>query len=198
MFALFLLFGSPMRRRRANLVPSDGPLLIFANHISNCDPVLLQWSCPRLVNFMARREIFSMGLLGKFVSWWRAFPVTQSSADKEAIRTALKLIGAGHAVVVFPEGQLSPTGELIELLPGASLLARKTGVRCICVGLTGTNVIVPYPETRPRWAGVPLVATWGEPRTFEPKADPETVMGWIREELLRLTGQSGRSDAVGS
>ena len=38
---------------------------------------------------------------------------------------------AGEVVCVFPEGQLSETGELQELKPGVALLARRTGAATI-------------------------------------------------------------------
>lgn len=189
---ILLVFGAPMRGINRRRVPRRGPLLIFSNHISNCDPILLQWSCPRLVHFMARRELWTMGFLGNVLQWWKAFPVTQSSADKGAIKRAIELVHAGHAVCIFPEGQLSPTGDLIELLPGCSLIVRKTEATCICVGLRHSNALMPYPDTKPRWAGAILTGTWGEPRKFSRDSSQEEIMGWVESELLRLTGQPQR------
>jgi len=186
---LFAFFAAPIRVRGAKNVPRSGPLLVFSNHISNCDPVLVQFASPRLLHFMARRELFSMGFMGKLIRWFKAFPVTQSSADKGAIKRALDLVRKGHAVGVFPEGQLSPNGKLIEILPGATLLVRKTNAPCICVGIKGADKMMPYPTATPRWAFTRVTAVWGEPHTFAPDAEPEEVLAWIASELRRLSGQ---------
>lgn len=197
MFAwcLFALFGAPMKAKNKRNVPKKGGLLIFANHLSNTDPILVQYACPRLVNFMARRELFSMGFLGKLISWFKAFPITQSTADKESLKTAIELVNAGHAVVVFPEGQLSPDGKLIDLLPGASLLIKRTGARCICVGLKNTNKLMPHPTTQFKWAGTSLTAKWGETKQFDKKTSADEMMIWIEAELLSLSDQPPRDSS---
>jgi len=178
-----------MRRRNANKVPMSGPLLVLSNHMSNTDPILVQYASPRLLHFMARRELFDWRFLGKFLKWWRAFPVTQSSADTEAIRRAIELINEGNAVCIFPEGQLSPDGILIELLPGAHLIVRRTECTCICVGLKGTNKLMPHPKLTPQFAKSWLTANWGEPRKFTRADSREDFMNWLESELRKLSDQ---------
>jgi 1-acyl-sn-glycerol-3-phosphate acyltransferase len=186
---VFCLFLAPMRVRRSNLVPKGEALLILSNHISNTDPILVQWSCSRLIHFMARRELFDWRILGNFMRWWRAFPVTQSAADTEAIKRAIELLESGHAVCVFPEGQLSPDGNLIQILPGASLIVRRVPVTCICVGVTGTNRLMPHPKVTPQLARSWLTATWGEPRQFTKQDSREEFLAWVESEFRRLTDQ---------
>ncbi|QYK52213.1 MAG: 1-acyl-sn-glycerol-3-phosphate acyltransferase [Fimbriimonadaceae bacterium] len=192
-WGLFALFLAPMRKRNSKNVPKTGPLLILANHISNTDPILVQYSCPRMIHFMARRELFDWKVLGPFLKWWRAFPVTQSAADTQAIRRAIELLEEGNAVCIFPEGQLSPDGKLIELLPGAHLIIRRTGVHCICVGLQGTNKLMPHPKLTPQIAASWLTATWGKPKYFDKSTSREDFVKWIESELLTLSGQPQKS-----
>lgn len=186
---VFLAFGAPMRRRLAKNVPMSGPLLVLSNHLSNTDPVLVQYGSPRLLHFMARRELFEWRFLGSFLRWWRAFPITQSSADTESLKRAVELLRDGNAVCIFPEGQLSPDGSLIELLPGAHLIVRRSEPICICVGLQGTNRLMPHPKMSPQWAGCWLTANWGEPRRFTRETSREEFMAWVESELRQLSGQ---------
>jgi 1-acyl-sn-glycerol-3-phosphate acyltransferase len=187
-WALFTAaFGAPMSARGRSRVPRRGPLLVLANHISNADPVLAQWACPRHVRFMARRELFAMGRLGQVIAWFGAFPVSQGTADVGALKTALRLLGEGEAVLVFPEGKLSEDGALGALLPGAAMIAARSGAPVVCLGLRGTRSLVPYPEERPRWAGRLLQARWGEPRKFARDAAPDEVLAWVESELRRLS-----------
>lgn len=186
----FACCGAPMRAWNRRRVPKRGGLLVFANHISNTDPVLVQWACPRPVNFMSRRDMFEMKVIGPLIKWFRAFPVTQSSADKQALRTAIALLEAGQAVMMFPEGKLSESGNLQPIMPGATLLVRKTGVPCICLGITGTDKVMPFAKTSLRWAGgTTLQARWGEPKAFGKDARPEEILEWIESELRTLSDQ---------
>ncbi|MBS1708516.1 MAG: 1-acyl-sn-glycerol-3-phosphate acyltransferase [Armatimonadetes bacterium] len=188
-WVVLAVFGAPIRVVSARRVPREGALLVLSNHISNVDPVAVQWSCPRVVHFMARKSLFDMAGIGPFMRWWRAFPVVQTSADTGALKTALALLAQGRCVALFPEGQLSPDGRLIELQPGVALLARKSGAPVVCVGLRGTDGVMPCPTQTPRWSGRPIVAAWGEPRVFGKDASVEEVLGWVRSELARLNGQ---------
>lgn len=186
---MLLRWRAPIRTFGQERVPRRGGLLIFSNHLSNTDPVVVQIACPRLINFMARRQLFEMKGVSSVLKLWKAFPVTQSSADTAAIRTAIALAQRGHAVGVFPEGQLSPDGNLIELLPGAALLVRRARVPCICVGLKNTNRLMPHPDVTPRVANATLEARWGELKVFDERARADDVMDWVESELRRLTGQ---------
>lgn len=189
-YLLFGFFFSPIKIHNSSRVPKDGAVLVIANHLSNSDPVVVQYSCPRLVHFLARRELFEMGLLGKFVRWWRAIPIKQSSADKGAIKAAVELLKAGQPVGIFPEGQLSIDGKLLELFEGTALIVRMSGAPCICLGLKGTNKFMPAPRVFPRWGFCRIEAKWGEVRSFGRDTEAGEIMSWIESELKSLSGQS--------
>ncbi|MCW5940296.1 MAG: 1-acyl-sn-glycerol-3-phosphate acyltransferase [Fimbriimonadaceae bacterium] len=186
---LFLGLMAPIRVKGWRKVPRDGPLLIIANHQSNTDPVVVQYACRRHIRFLARRDLFTTGAMGKFMRWFGAVPIKQGAPDKTALRTAIELIESGEAVGIFPEGRLSPDGRLLPMLPGVALIVRQTGVRCICLGINGSRKVMPFPEVKPRLAFSWIVATWGEPREFERGAGKSEILGWIESELFRLSGQ---------
>ncbi|MBS1724129.1 MAG: 1-acyl-sn-glycerol-3-phosphate acyltransferase [Armatimonadetes bacterium] len=170
-------------------MPRKGALLVISNHISNTDPVAVQFACPRILHFLARKELFEMKGIGFFLRWFRSVPIKQSSADRGAIRTAVELLKEGRPVCIFPEGQLSPDGRLVEVLPGAALIVRMSEAPCICVGIKNTNKMMPDPKTTPQWAFAVVRARWGEVRKFSKDVDPSEVVNWIESELKRLSGQ---------
>ena len=179
---LFFILG-PVRVRHADRVPRTGPLLIVANHRSDSDPVFVQKACPRAMHYMAKRELFSIKVLGWLIRRLNAFPVERDTADRGALRFTAQLLEAGEAVTVFPEGRISPNGQLLPIKSGVALLARQTGAPVICCRLINTERVIPYGSVwpRPSWRGVEVV--WSEPRTFGRDAETEEIMDWVRGEL---------------
>ena len=62
----------------------------------------------------------------------------RGAADRSAIRSAIEYLKQGNAVVIFPEGTRTRTGELLPLQRGAGLIALKAGVPVVPAGLIGT------------------------------------------------------------
>lgn len=183
------LFG-PSRVRGKYRVPQSGGVLILTNHLADLDPVLVQCGCKRTIYFMSKSELFEMKILGRVLRWFKAFPVKRGEPDRTSLKRAVDYLKAGQAVCVFPEGELSESGELLPLKPGVALIARMADVPVICCGIQGTNKILPYGSLIPRPAFSWVELTWGEPRHFEKGTDAETIMAWSEGQLRELTGQT--------
>jgi len=182
---LFTLLG-PCRSFKRRNVPQQGGVLILSNHLADCDPVVVQLGCRRHVKFMAKSELFEMRVLGRLIRWLEAFPVKRGEPDRGAIKQAVEYLKQGHAVCVFPEGQLSEDGKLQPILPGAALIARMADVPIICCGLRNTNRIMPYGSYIPRPAFRWVDCRWGEVRKFDRSTSAEEVVEWVYAELSRL------------
>ena len=122
-------------------IPSQGSLLIVANHLNLVDPPLLGVSLSRKVIFMAKKELFRPKLIGYFVSGFGAFPVHRGQLDRQALRQAYQVLADGLALVMFPEGTRSRSGQLQPALPGPALIAMRSGAPILPVGITGTEKI---------------------------------------------------------
>ncbi len=120
-------------------LPNSGGLVLVANHISYWDPVVVGCAVNRQVCFMAKAELFHIPLLGPVIRALGAFPVQRAKSDRNAIRTAVKLLKEGNVVGVFPEGTRSHTGKLMKPHLGAAMLAFKAGVPMLPVALSGTR-----------------------------------------------------------
>jgi len=185
-WVLFTLLG-PFRAVGRSNIPRQGGLLILANHRADVDPIVVQLACPRPIYYMAKSELFTIPILGRIMRCFRAFPVKRGEPDRSSIKRAVAYAHAGQATCLFPEGQLSETGELQELKPGAALIVRMAGVPVICCGVKNTERILPYGKLLPRPALRWVTCAWGEPRTFERHATTEEIIDWANGELLRLT-----------
>lgn len=184
---LMLLLG-PVRVENANRLPKEGGVLLLANHLSDLDPIIVMYGAPRPIQFMAKHELFAMPVIGKIVAWGRAFPVKRGEPDRQSLKHAVTLLKAGEVVGIFPEGQLSETGELQELLGGVALIARMAEVPVICVGLQGTQRVIPYGRVIPRFSFRRVTMRWGEPRIFSRSASVEEILSWARDQLRELGG----------
>ncbi len=120
-------------------LPTAGPVLLAANHISTLDPPVIGVAqLPGRIHFMAKKELFR-GPAGWFFSRCGAFPVERGGADREAFRTARDVLAAGGRLLMFPEGTRSTDGALGPAWPGAGSLALMDGVTVIPVAIRGTN-----------------------------------------------------------
>lgn len=83
--------------------PSEGAL-VCANHISNIDPVIICASLKNQIRFMAKKELFSIPILGSMLKAFGSFPVNRGSVDMTAMKTALNLLEHNNYVGMFPQG----------------------------------------------------------------------------------------------
>ena len=160
-------------------VPSRGPVLVVANHLNLADPPLLGVSLGRKMVFMAKKELFRFRPLGYFIHGFGAFPVHRGRLDRKALRQAEQILADGMALVMFPEGMRSRSGQLRPAFPGSVLLALRCGVPILPIGITGTEKIkgVTWLLRRPE-----ITVNIGHPFYLPPASSKLT-----KPELTKLT-----------
>src|SRR5262245_18145531 len=92
-------------------IPKKGACLITPNHISFADPIWITIPVSRRVYYMTWSQVFKIPGLGLLIRLFGAFPVNVNSADTSAQKRAMKLVRKGKALVIFPEGGRTRTGE---------------------------------------------------------------------------------------
>jgi 1-acyl-sn-glycerol-3-phosphate acyltransferase len=127
---VFPIFRWLLRGRTAGNanVPTQGALVVVANHGSHLDPPLLGHALGRPVAFMAKEELFRVPLLGPIIRACGAYPVARGASDRDAIRVACQRLAEGWATGVFLDGTRQRNGRVNAPLHGAALLA----ARCSC------------------------------------------------------------------
>lgn len=120
-------------------VPAAGGAILAPNHISWADIPLLSFPIKRVTHYMAKIEIFRVPVLGAYVRRLGAFPVRRGEGDREALRTAERVLSEGKLVVIFPEGHRSEGRALIEAHQGVALIAMRAGVPVIPIAISGTE-----------------------------------------------------------
>lgn len=149
-------------------VPKDGAVILCCNHIGNFDPPLLGSGIERQVRFMAKEELFRIPVLSFLLTKFGTFPVKRGVGDRNAIRTALKLLEEGEVLGIFPEGTRSRTGELGKGMTGTAMFALKSEAAVVPVAIIG-----PWRLFRP------ITIRYGKPidmtKIREKKTDSETL-----------------------
>lgn len=141
-----LLYGllrlvSGFRVAGAGNVPRRGPMVVVANHIHNLDPLVVAVAIPRPVHFMAKKELFAVPILGPVITFCGTFPVDRGRADRQALRVAEATLDQGIGLGIFPEGTRSPGASIAQSLPGAAMIALRSGAPVLPVAVTGTQFL---------------------------------------------------------
>lgn len=126
----------------AENLPENGGVLVVPNHASNLDPTTIAAGLNREVHFLAKEELFT-GVLGKFLRKVNAHPLKRSGIDRTAFRMCREILKQGHVLMLFPEGQRTKTGELLEAKPGAALIAAQANVPLVPAYISGTLESMP-------------------------------------------------------
>jgi len=140
LIGLFKLLTRWQVRGREN-VPKEGPVLVVANHLNLADPPLLGVSLDRKVIFMAKEELFRSSVSAYFVRGLGSFPVHRGRLDRQALRSSQKVLDDGLVLAMFPEATRSRSARLKKAMPGSALIAFRSGVPILPVGITGTEHI---------------------------------------------------------
>jgi len=141
MIGILLILLTHYQVRGRDNIPSQGPVLVVANHLNLADPPLIGFSLGRKVAFMAKEELFRSQFSSYILHSLGAFPVYRKQTDRQAIRQAKQVLAEGAALVMFPEGKRSRDAQLQPALSGSALIACHSRAPILPVGIIGTEKI---------------------------------------------------------
>ncbi|NLW07895.1 MAG: 1-acyl-sn-glycerol-3-phosphate acyltransferase [Clostridia bacterium] len=139
---LFLRFFCRWEVEGREHLPPSGPVIVFANHVSYLDPVVVGVALSRPVYFMAKEELFKIPVLKWIITGLHAFPVRRGQSDRSALKAAMQILNEGRVLGIFPEGKRSKDGRLNPFLGGAAFLAIKTGAPLLPVAIINSNKVL--------------------------------------------------------
>jgi 1-acyl-sn-glycerol-3-phosphate acyltransferase len=128
----------------------DGlPAVVVVNHSSFVDAPALVLALSKPVVFVTSSDVGDQRLIGSFLRRLGCIFVHRGQADRsgEDLERMVGLIRAGHHLVVFPEGSITPVAGLRPFHLGAFAVATTAGCPVVPIGIRGTAAIV-RPGTR--------------------------------------------------
>lgn len=107
---------------------NDGAVIIVGNHYSYMDVVYSCMVTDRPIHFIAKQELWDNGgLMAKFVTAVECIPVKRDGSDVQAIKDSMRILKAGGAINIFPEGTRNHSyKEFMPFRGGAAALSIKT------------------------------------------------------------------------
>ncbi|WP_239143477.1 lysophospholipid acyltransferase family protein [Actinoplanes philippinensis] len=164
-----------------DLLPSQGPTIVPANHDSAWDPFVIAVAARRRrqIQALAKASLWKNPLLRWVLDGMGQIPVRRGQADTDALDAAVRCLSTGGCLGIFPEGTRSQ-GRLLRARSGVGRLAQAVPqARIVCAAVTGTVDIARFPR-RPR-----LTVTFFEPTPAPPSPSPESAL----ELAARLTAE---------
>ncbi|HKZ73875.1 MAG TPA: MFS transporter [Steroidobacteraceae bacterium] len=130
-----------LRVRGIENVPESGAALLASNHVSFADALVISAACRRPIRFVMDHGIFRIPVLSWVFRGMKAIPIASRKEHPQTLERAFEEIArelrAGHLVCIFPEGRLTPDGELGEFRPGIMRALEETPVPVVPMALTG-------------------------------------------------------------
>ncbi len=122
-------------------IPAHGPALVVCNHVGFVDALVIGGASPRPLRFMMDRPIYESRWLNWLFRLVGAIPVDSDRRDPGGLRRALEQVSQalrdGEVVMLFPEGRLTPDGEIQPFRRGLELILARDAVPVVPAGLAG-------------------------------------------------------------
>jgi 1-acyl-sn-glycerol-3-phosphate acyltransferase len=169
-----------------------GPVIVAPNHRSFIDPAAVGALLDRRVIFMMHAKYYDMRPLNWCFRMARCIVVEDDGDNRAALRKGKEVLDHGHALCVFPEGTISPDGEVQPAQPGMAWLARKTGAPIVPIHLGGTREALTKGKRGVRFSPVTFrVGNPINPADFPPgRKGNEALTAHVMEAIAEL-GRNG-------
>jgi 1-acyl-sn-glycerol-3-phosphate acyltransferase len=122
-------------------IPESGPALLVCNHVSFVDALVISAACRRPIRWVMDHRIFRTPVLSFFFRTARAIPIAPAKEDAELLERAYARIAQeledGQLVGLFPEGRLTPDGEMGEFRGGVMRVLKERPVPVVPMALSG-------------------------------------------------------------
>ena len=122
----FFMWLQPVKVVGKENIPEKDAFILCSNHTSMTDPFFKVAIFKRQVHFMAKAELFKIGLFRLVLNTVGTFAVDRGKGDMGAINQAKKLINEGKILGIYPEGTRYKEGPPRKAKSGVAYIAIDT------------------------------------------------------------------------
>lgn len=142
-FVIWILASTIYRLKYTgrDLIPTRGPAVIVANHVSYIDWFIVSAACRRPVRFVMYHLFFKVPGIKVLAQAARAIPIAPAKEDAALMERAFENISEslrdGNLVCIFPEGGITRDGQLIPFRAGIDRILKNDEVPVYVMSLNG-------------------------------------------------------------
>lgn len=153
-------------------MPKRGGALLVANHTSFLDALMLLASTDRHIRFIMAKQYYDVFWIRPIAKLMGVIPISRSEGPRgvmQSLRKASEAIQSGSIVCIFPEGQITRTGQLLPFRKGYQRIMEGVNAPIVPVHLDelwgsifsykGGRFLFKLPDTVP----YTLTVTYGTP-----------------------------------
>ena len=169
-------------------IPQDGGALLVPNHVSFIDGFFLLALTDRPIRFLVDQYYYEHWLLNPLAKVMGAIPISSAGSPREilhALREAGRSLDNGELVCIFPEGQITRTGNLLPFRAGFTRIVKGRTAPIIPIHLDrvwgsifsfiGGRFLTKWPSRIP----FPITISIGQP--LPSTTSPDTLRSAIQE-----------------
>lgn len=189
-----MLVGVPVVVKGLDHIGPGERYVIMANHESSLDILVLLAAIPSSVEprFLAKKNLFRVPFLGRAMSSAGFIPVDRDDrSTATTLAQSLEAVHRGGSPLVFPEETWTIDGRLLPFARGGFLVALKSALSILRVGLEGPRLVLPPGKgvVRPQ----PVIVRIGRPIPTQDVgiSSRRALTDQTRCEIDRLRGSAG-------
>ncbi|MEO5509680.1 MAG: lysophospholipid acyltransferase family protein [Longimicrobiales bacterium] len=193
-----ILWASNVRVRLEGVehLALDRPQVIVSNHSSWFDVFALAAKLPKRYRFVAKIELARIPVFGR--GWVASGHIAIDRSDHVAALAAMDRAGEvirsdNSAIIIFPEGTRSPTGEMLPFKKGGFMVALRTGADLLPCAVIGSRDIHSKADWRVRSGEITI--RFGEPVATAgcTEQDRGRLIQRVRGEIAAMLEQPAHS-----
>ena len=188
---LLIIIGARLEVKGRENLDKSCQYIIVGNHTSWGDILVLFIATRQMLRFIAKAELAKLPFIGYMMKRMGMVFVERGNARKSAhsVKATLDKIKDGAKMVGFPEGTRSQTGKIGEFKKGLIMIAVKSGIDIVPVGLQ--NVYNVWPRNNYAFRSGKVKAIIGEPISTlgYNETNVSELVEKVKQNVASLSGQ---------
>lgn len=125
-------------------IPKGSGILFVANHQSMFDIPSMVVSIPKIVGYIAKRELYRYPPLNFWLMLFGSIPINRASLKESVIviKKGIKKLERGKNILIFPEGTRSKSNKMRSFKGGSFRLAKARGASIVPVTIVNSHKVL--------------------------------------------------------